>query len=209
MPFIQSFNSYLIIFTRYPEPGVTKTRLIPALGEVGAATLQRQMIEQTLTTARLVCPSTIAIWFTGGSEAQMQAWLGDDLKYHPQSSGDLGDRMATAFQVTFAQGADRAVIIGTDCPALTPDAIAKAFELLDTFDLVLGPAMDGGYYLMGLNQFHPALFAGIAWSTDQVLSQTVTIAETLSLTTAYLAPLTDIDRPEDLASLDPTRWYLG
>lgn len=191
------FNS-LIIFTRYPEPGKAKTRLIPALGAAGAAELHRQMTESTIAKARSLPNIEIAVYFTGGSLAQMQHWLGHDLAYRLQHSGDLGDRLIAAFQTEFDRGAQFVVAIGTDCPDLTSEILASAFEQLTTHPVAIGAATDGGYYLIGLNQPISDIFCNITWSTSVVFEQTLKIAERLNLTIAYLPTLMDIDRPEDL-----------
>jgi len=190
----------LIVFTRYPEPGKAKTRLIPALGAEAAAALHRQMTELTLTQVTLLQHRalTVEVWFTGGDRALMQTWLGENLLCQPQPEGALGDRMAQAFQAAFDDGVAAAIIIGTDCPELTSALLAEAFQALQQTDLVLGPATDGGYYLIGLRQMVPDLFQSIAWSTDQVFQQTVAIASRLNLSLTSLPTLTDIDRPEDL-----------
>lgn len=191
----------LIIFTRYPEPGKAKTRLIPALGAEGAAHLHRHMAEHCLQQARSlqsVRPIELEIRFAGGTPAQMTTWLGADLSYQPQGEGDLGDRMARAFQTGFDAGRKSIVLIGTDCPDLDTYLLEQAFRELQQHDLVLGRATDGGYYLIGLRHPVPELFQGIRWSTSEVLAQTVEIAERLGLTIAYLPMLSDVDRPEDL-----------
>lgn len=196
--------SRLIIFTRYPEPGKTKTRLIPALGGEGAALLQRQLTEHTVAQARqLRCQEgtenlSIEICFTGQTIDKMQSWLGVEIEHQAQVAGDLGNRMARAFQTAFTQGIDHVVIIGIDCPDVDPVRLKRAFQSLQRHDLVLGPALDGGYYLIGLRRFVPELFQGIAWSTENVLNQTVAIAHQVGLQVAYLDPLPDIDYPEDL-----------
>ncbi|MFB8790959.1 MAG: TIGR04282 family arsenosugar biosynthesis glycosyltransferase [Potamolinea sp.] len=192
----------LIIFTRYPEPGKTKTRLIPALGKEGAAILQRQMTEQKLAQAKKLqtySPLSLEIHFSSGNEQLMQEWLGSNIIYKRQSEGDIGCRMASAFHESFQTGIKQVVLIGTDCPELDTKLMNQAFEALIQHDLVLGPARDGGYYLIGLNQFIPELFTGITWSTAEVLSQTLSIAEKLELAIAFLPTLSDVDRPEDLA----------
>ncbi|MGV0027273.1 TIGR04282 family arsenosugar biosynthesis glycosyltransferase [Phormidesmis priestleyi] len=197
----ENTSNCLIIFTRYPEPGKAKTRLIPALGAEGAAALHRQMAEQTLTEVRhlqKLRPVVVEVRFSGGDCAQMQAWLGDDLSYYPQHSGDLGDRLSQAFQSAFDRGAKSVITIGTDCPDLSASILAIAFEKLQTHDLVLGAATDGGYYLIGLRHFVSDLFFGIAWSTSIVFQQTVAIAEKIGCSIAYLPTLSDVDRPEDL-----------
>jgi len=224
----------LIIFSRYPEPGQTKTRLISALGAKGAAQLHQQMAELMIHTARslsLTCSLDIQVWFTGGTLGQMQTWLGSHLTYFPQQGTTLGDRLQSALAQVFgafpnpvnaqpvngqpvnAKNQEKTapehppsvVIIGTDCPHITPAILQEAFTCLQaphpSCDVVLGPAADGGYYLIGLKQFIPELFCGITWSSDRVLQETLTIAQHLQLKVTQLPVLTDIDRPEDLASL--------
>lgn len=191
----------LILFTRYPEPGKAKTRLIPALGAEAAAEIHRQMTEHTLAQVKPLQrsrPLTVEIWFAGGDRAQMQSWLGSDITYQLQPEGDLGDRMAQAFQRAFDGGMKTAIIIGTDCPELTDALLTEAFQALQQTDVVLGPAADGGYYLIGLRRLVPKLFKTIAWSTDRVFQQTVDIANNLNLSLTTLPTLTDVDRPDDL-----------
>jgi rSAM/selenodomain-associated transferase 1 len=194
-------SHHLIIFTRYPEPGKTKTRMIPALGAAGAAQLQRQMTEHTLAQVwglkrlRRVIPE---VHFTGATQEQMQDWLGTDWVYRPQGSGDLGERLVAAFAGVFAGGGESAIAIGIDCPSLTPAILNQGFEQLQDHDLVMGSALDGGYYLIGLRQPTPALFDNINWGTSQVQQQTVNIAQNRGLHLAYLPTLQDVDRPEDL-----------
>ncbi len=198
----------LIIFTRYPEAGNVKTRLIPALGPAGAAELYRQMAEWTLVQAKqLQCQRSlqVEIRFVGGNPKLMQDWLGKELIYTPQGDGDLGERMARSLQSAFDESIHRAVIIGTDCLELDAQVLEKAFQSLEQHDLVLGPATDGGYYLIGLRQPVPELFKSIAWSTSLVLQQTVKCAQKLGLAIAYLPTLSDIDTPEDLHQVETFR----
>jgi uncharacterized protein len=205
MNYAQPLRKCLIVFTRYPETGKTKTRLIPALGADGASNLQRQMSEFTVARVRELKLSDgldFEIHFQGGNLELISGWLGKDLIYQLQSSGDLGRRMHLAFAAAFKKGYQSTIIIGTDCPSLDRNIISEAFELLKQRDLVLGPATDGGYYLIGLNTLIPDLFASIAWSTSAVLASTVEIADRLNLKVAYTSTLSDIDRPEDLQLLD-------
>jgi uncharacterized protein len=195
----------LIIFTRYPEPGKAKTRLIPALGDVAAADLHRQMTEQTLDRVKLLQqshPVSVEVWFAGGDRDRMQTWLGADLQYQPQPEGDLGSRMRQAFQVGFDRGVKASIIVGTDCPELTVAVLTAAFQALQQTDLVLGPATDGGYYLIGLRRSAPELFESISWSTERVFQQTVAVASKLNLSLSCLPMLADVDRPEDLPVWD-------
>ncbi|MDX2230416.1 MAG: TIGR04282 family arsenosugar biosynthesis glycosyltransferase [Leptolyngbyaceae cyanobacterium bins.349] len=192
---------HLILFTRYPLPGTAKTRLIPVLGEVGAAELSRHMTEHTLAQVQALQQQqtlTMEICFAGDSVACMQAWLGQEYAYTSQGEGDLGDRLARSLQAAFATGAAQVVIIGSDCPELNPALLQQAFVALDQHDLVLGPALDGGYYLIGLRRFVPELFVEIAWSTAEVCAQTLAIARQLNLDVFLLPPLADVDYPEDL-----------
>jgi rSAM/selenodomain-associated transferase 1 len=194
-------KQHLIIFTRYPEPGKTKTRLIPALGNLGAANLQREMTEYTIFKVQELQKKiviSVEVRFAGGNSQLMQDWLGLDLVYQSQGEGDLGSRMARSLFDAFQSGAKKVIIIGTDCPGVNVLILAAAFKKLHTFDLVLGPAIDGGYYLIGLCQPIPELFANIEWGTAQVFQKTVEIAQKLKLSHTSLSPLADVDRPEDL-----------
>jgi len=194
-------TQHLIIFTRYPEPGKTKTRLIPVLGDVGAANLQKQMTEQTIFQVKELQKITnvsFEVRFTGGNLEKMQNWLGNDLGYQFQGEGDLGARMERSLVNAFNQKAEQVIIIGTDCPDLNSQILATAFEQLKNFNLVLGPALDGGYYLIGLQQPIGELFMNIPWGTAQVFAKTGEIAQKLNLSIGYLQYLADIDRPEDL-----------
>lgn len=192
-------STLLIIFTRYPTPGAVKTRLIPAVGAVSAAMFHRQMTEFTLCKARELS-QPIAVHFDGSDSQQMADWLGTDLVYQSQGEGDLGVRMDRSI-ASACQSADRVILSGTDCPKLTADILAQAFEYLLDRDLVLGVALDGGYYLIGMRQPQPELFVDVDWGTDRVLQQTIDIANSLNLSIGYLPPLADIDRPEDLPLL--------
>ena len=192
----------LIIFSRYPEPGKTKTRMIPALGAEGAANLQRRLSEYTLKQARKLRQLReveIAVYFTGGNANLMSEWLRDDVNYYQQAEGNLGKKMYSAFIDSFAENNERVVIIGIDCPGVDSNVLNSAFESLQHNDLVLGEAADGGYYLIGLTKSIPELFQNIDWGTDRVLKQTKNIAHQLKLDTHYLTTLSDVDRPEDLA----------
>ncbi len=128
----------------------------------------------------------------------MKNWLGNQYNYLKQSSGDLGERLNDAFKSAFNAGMEKVLIIGTDCPDITPAILEQGFEGLDHHDLVLGPAMDGGYYLIGQQRLIPELLEGISWGTETVLGETKDIAAKLHLKTAFLPELADVDRPEDL-----------
>ena len=180
----EDLRERLIVFTRYPEPGTTKTRMIPELGAAGAAELQRQMTEHIISRVNQVCgihPLAIEIRHEGGTRKQMRQWLGTGFSYCPQGSGDIGLRMGRAFLDAFEQGWETVVVIGSDIPDITAKIIQKAFKVLIDHDLALGPAGDGGYYLIGVHRrafrhWNPRLFTDIEWGTENVLPQTLTIA---------------------------------
>lgn len=191
----------LVVMTRLPLPGRAKTRLIPALGPQGAADLQRQLTERLMVHARrlaLSLPAQLVVSHANGSAEQMRAWLGPSPDYQPQTTGDLGQRMHHAMASVLAGGAPGAVLVGCDVPGVDQAVLARAFEAQAEHDLVLGPSLDGGYYLIGLKEPRPELFKGIAWSTDQVLKQSLAIARERGLRVALLDRLGDVDRPEDL-----------
>jgi uncharacterized protein len=199
-------KKHLIIFTRFPEAGRTKTRLIPMLGPQGAADLQRKMTEHTLAqVARISAsnPLRVEVRYDGGDEALLKNWLGHDYVYRPQGDKDLGTRMKQSFEDAFRSGAEAAVIIGTDIPDLAGTDILKAFDILERKNLVLGPAKDGGYYLIGLQKTSfphgENVFAGITWGTHDVLERTAKAAKRLGLSVSFLRELKDVDRPEDLS----------
>ena len=196
----------LIIFTRYPEPGTTKTRMIPALGAGGAADLQRRMTDHLVAKVKTLIAQrslTVEIRFDGGSERLMRDWTGPSFTYRHQGRGDIGQRMQRALVDGFQNGHTLIVIIGSDIPDISTAIIDRAFAALEKTNLVLGPAGDGGYYLIGLqkadqDQAYPELFEGIDWGTHRVLSQTIAAADQLGIGYALLDTLQDVDRPEDL-----------
>jgi len=192
----------LQVFTRYPEPGLTKTRLIPALGPEGAADLQHAMTDHILNVARHwrgnSAEHTIDVRFAGGSIESMQSMFGADIPYTPQQGETLGERLNQAIEAGFASGAGSVVTMGADCPAVDSTTIQQAFDALTDHELVLGPARDGGYYLIGLNHPLPALFTSIDWGTERVFAQTMQAARELDLAVATLDEKNDIDEPTDL-----------
>jgi len=191
----------LILFARFPESGKVKTRLIPSLGAEGAAREHRLMVEHTVTQARLwqqASGGRVCLAYSGGKVAQWRAWLGNDFNLLAQTPQDLGAKLIHAVGWAFAQGAQRVVVVGSDCPKLRPRHIQKAFSALETKDLVLGPAHDGGYYLIGQRFLEPGLFTQVPWSTSRVFSQTQKNAKALRWRTAVLETLSDVDTPRDL-----------
>ncbi|MGM0653675.1 MAG: TIGR04282 family arsenosugar biosynthesis glycosyltransferase [Bacillota bacterium] len=190
----------LIIFTRYPEAGKVKTRLIPALGEKGAELLHREMVTHTIALIATF-NGEVEVHFAGGSYDLMKNWLGKQLRYRRQQGTSLGERLYNAAATAFAENKKKVIIIGTDCPGLTANHVEQAFHLLDSSDLVLGPADDGGYYLVGFKKIVKELFHGITWGSNLVYRQTIKAAEQADLKIATLEKLADIDSPTDLPLL--------
>jgi len=200
------FPKRLIIFTRYPEPGTTKTRMIPVLGSEGAADLQRQMTDGLVSKVKTFTEQTslsVEIRFEGGSARLMRKWLGPLFTYRRQGRGDIGRRMVRALADGFQDGYRSIVIIGSDIPDISSALMHDAFERLEKTNLVLGPAADGGYYLIGIqedddDQAYAGLFENINWGTNKVLSQTIAAADERGIGYALLDTLEDVDRPADL-----------
>jgi uncharacterized protein len=191
----------LVLFARFPVPGRTKTRLIPALGALGAVALHRRLVLHALRAAqalRTSLPVDLEVRFADGNQDAMNHWLGDELWCRQQGGGNLGERMARAFDASFREGAMATVLIGSDCPGLTPERLAAAFDSLHSHPAVLGPATDGGYYLIGLTRSVPELFQGVNWGTGTVLRESLQILKRIGLKPKLLEPLADLDRAEDL-----------
>ncbi len=192
----------LLLFTRYPVPGQTKTRLLSVLTPQEAALLHRSMTEEVSRTILLLQKEVeieAEVRFTNAKLEQMKDWLGSHFTYKDQGQGDLGKRLASGFEESFQSGYNKVIAIGSDCPQITSQDLQEALKSLDKYDCVLGPALDGGYYLIGLRVFHPVLFSNISWGGEFVLQQTITNIKQNGLSWTELRPLADIDRPEDLA----------
>lgn len=202
----ESDRATLLVFAKAPRPGEVKTRLARSLGGGAepayerAAAIYRRM-GRTIVDGVADAPATVTVCYDPpGSEKEVRDWLGPAAAhYWSQGEGDLGERMSRMFARAFQDSA-RAVVIGTDTPAVGAETVARALAALDSADVVLGPSRDGGYYLMGLREDRPELFAGIEWSTRSVLAETVARAKTLGLRVTFLEVESDIDTAKDLAA---------
>jgi len=194
---------HLVVFARWPEPGQVKTRLSPALPPELAAAFYEAMVRDTIETGRLASVDRRYLYWLGAppdrpwSRAAREAGYRETL----QRGSDLGTRLEAAFEELLSGPGEHVVVVGTDAPELSPALIAAAFARLASHDLVLGPTLDGGYYLVGLGRRAPEIFHGIPWGTDQVLARTLERAGGAGLTTALLDPLSDVDVPADLVQL--------
>ena len=196
----------IVIFAKLPAAGFAKTRLIPALGAEGAARLAQQMLHHTVREALAAAVGTVELCVTPSPDEPewRQQKLPHEVYWSCQGEGDLGDRLSRAAQRTLQSG-ESILLIGTDCPALNAKKIKEAADALSHSDAVLIPATDGGYVLLGVNQFHEALFNNMAWSTAMVFDKTMVRIQQLEWTATVLPACHDIDEPSDLPYL-PQGW---
>lgn len=186
----------LIVFVKAPRPGLVKTRLAESIGPVSAAKAYRQLVE-TLLAHLSIIPALELHYSPPDALTEIQPWLRPGWAAHPQSNGDLGSRLVSAFANAFASGHDRIVIIGSDCPSITQNDITAAWDALRSVDVILGPATDGGYWLVGLRQPVPVLFEQIRWSTATVLTDTIARARQFNHTVHLLQERSDVDTIQD------------
>jgi rSAM/selenodomain-associated transferase 1 len=180
-----------------PRPGTVKTRLAAAIGADEATRVYRRLAERQLAAIPPDWP--VEVHFApSDARDEMRAWLGPRPALFAQAEGDLGARLTHAVADTFTRHKTSALVIGGDCPELDPATLRAATEALRKSPVVLGPADDGGYYLIGLTDSHPALFAEIPWSTQRVLAATLHQAATLNLGVHLLPAKGDVDTLEDL-----------
>jgi len=190
----------LLIFLRAPVLGKVKTRLAATLGEPEALRVYRALVQHTLREAdQLNCARQL--WWAD-DVAEEYALRHTNFSAHVQVDGDLGERMRHAFDTGFENGYSPIIIIGTDCPGITSEILHEAFVALDTHDTVIGPARDGGYYLLGLNAQLHVLFTNRSWSTATVFTSTVDDLILNKRTCQLLPELIDVDTEEDLRAMD-------
>lgn len=187
------------MFLKAPRPGLVKVRLAAAIGPEAASAAYRQLVERLLASLGRLDP--VQLCFTpDDAVAEIQPWLAARWTAAPQGDGDLGARLERAFDQAFAAEARRVVIIGSDCPDIAVPDIEAAWAALRESDVVLGPATDGGYWLVGLRAPQPQLFRGIPWSTAAVLTETLARARLAGLSVHLLRALSDVDTVEDWKS---------
>ncbi|CAK6695578.1 hypothetical protein BBFGKLBO_01875 [Synechococcus sp. CBW1107] len=185
---------------RWPAAGRCKSRLGKGIGLVGAARIQRRLSEHTLATARRLGGPELVLAVSGLGPRGARRW-GHSLGAHRavlQGEGGLGSRMARQLARAFGEGARQVLLIGTDLPLLERADLEAGFSALAGSALVLGPASDGGYWLIGLKGHRPSLLSGIPWGSADVLHRTLERAAAEGLETALLAQRSDLDRALDL-----------
>jgi uncharacterized protein len=186
----------LIVFVRKPELGKVKTRLAATMGDVAALKVYELLLAHTQQVA-VTLELPVYVYYACGI-GENDIWQGPHLYKKEQQGVDLGQRMAHAFAAVFAEGHGKVVIIGSDCYALTAPMVQTAFQQLQNSDAVIGPATDGGYYLLGLSRPMPQIFEGIVWSTPTVAAATMGKLYQLDCSVSMLQPLPDIDEEKDL-----------
>lgn len=197
----KSPKQVLIVFLKYPEPGRVKTRLARDIGWKNASLIYSEIAQSVIGKVSKSSEYKTLIFFDPPEKKEdVRRWLKNaNLNLLPQEGNPLGERMLNAFEKAFSLGAKSAVIIGTDCMEVSDKTVLEAFQALREVDAVLGPARDGGYYLLGLNRAFPWIFKDIKWSTSLVLSQTIKKIEEKKLRFKLLKTLTDIDTVRDLS----------
>lgn len=192
----------LMVFVKCPVKGNVKTRLAKTVGDEAALDLYRCFVADILAASRRTGFSPHIFFYPPDALRAVIDWLGDDMVYRPQEGNDLGERMMAAFQKAFT-GCSRAVLVGSDSPDLSPDLLHEAFESLKICDAVIGPAGDGGYYLIGFSSagFSQAPFKGIEWGTPTVFKDTMAILLKNCLNVHVLPAWHDIDEYGDLRAL--------
>ena len=190
----------LLVFAKAPRPGTVKTRLAREVGHPAATAVYRRMGRLIVDRVAPAPAIPTVCYDPDGAEAEVREWLGPaPRRYWYQGGGDLGARMSRMFGRAFERSG-RVVVIGTDTPSVTAQTVTRAIGALDSADVVLGPARDGGYYLMALREPRPGLFAGIPWSTESVLAETLARCTALGLSVTLLEVESDIDTAEDLTA---------
>lgn len=191
----------LLVFVRNPIAGRVKTRLIPAIGATGATTVYRQLLASTLAAARAADSDTLSLWIDQATpNTELQALIDEHaVEWHRQRGADLGERMHDALTSSLTDHR-HAVLIGSDCPEFSATYLEMAFDALSRHDVVIGPARDGGYVLIGMNAVHKGLFDAIPWSTDRVMDATRQRISAVGLDCHELPVLRDIDTADDLAA---------
>jgi len=196
----------IIVMVKAPRPGQVKTRLSPYIQPEEAAALAACFAQDTINSVRKLTETILIAYSPVDGQEELETLLGERLHWTAQRGKDLGERMQNACEDAAALGFGPLVLLGTDSPTFPTYAVRRAFELLEEFDVVFGPAEDGGYWCVGLRQPLPGLFEGITWSTSTVFAQTLTRAQELDLSCMVVDTWYDVDTPADLAYLcsDPS-----
>ncbi len=192
----------VLLFIRAPELGRVKTRLEKKMDAKTVLTLYKHFVEDTMESLTAGGHDIIVFFSPLHKEPAVRAWLGDTIHFQPQTGRNLGEKMRNAFSTVFAMGLDQAVLMGSDSPDIDIGIIDEAYAFLENRDVVIGPAEDGGYYLIGFQKkaFDGDVFSGIDWGTEHVYQQTLQHVHDAGLITHVLPVWQDIDTFEDLTA---------
>ncbi len=185
----------LILFIKNPIRGKVKTRIAATMGDEAALMIYKKLLQHTQKVALSV--SVTRFLYYGDFILLNDGWDNGFQKRLQTQQADLGERMSHAFAQVFAKKYEKVIIIGSDCALLTPDIVQNAFDQLDAHDFVIGPATDGGYYLLGMRAAHSDIFKNMIYSTDSVLQKTIENINLLQKTTFLLPTLSDTDDEKD------------
>lgn len=195
-------NSALIIFQKNAVLGKVKSRLAATIGEKKALEIYRSLLLHTYGQMEKLEEIDITIFYSDYIEESSYGQFKPDFQ-EIQVGADLGERMANAFQKLFQKGYKKVIIIGTDCPEIKSADIIDAFQALDKKDVCIGPALDGGYYLLGMCRYYEFLFQNIPWSSSEVTAKTIKTLNHHQISYKLLKTLRDIDTEEDLVAIFP------
>jgi len=200
---VRAEDRCLVIFVRFPGQGQVKSRLAKDLGAEAATNLYRCFVEDLLERFSKEAYRVRIAFYPAEKEREMREMLGDEFSYIPQMGEDLGERMKLAFLRCFREGAQSVVLIGSDIPDLPARIVDEAFHALDKYGAVIGPSVDGGYYLIGFQRdaFKGDVFSGLPWSTERVFQETTNILHIAGSLVHVLPSWRDIDKHEDIAAL--------
>ena len=193
-------NKAILVFQKNLIAGRTKTRLAATIGNEKALFVYKQLISIT-TNVLINLPFDKLIYYSEFIPLDIEdkeIETAAKTLVLVQHGNDLGARMLNSFSDQFKMGYSRLIIIGTDCPDLNSELLLNAFNALESHDIVIGPAADGGYYLLGMSKLYPELFEGVEWSTSEVYGQTVDIISKLGLSFSLMPVLRDLDNEDDL-----------
>ena len=200
--FIIKAMNVVSLFLKAPILGAVKTRLAKSMGDEGALMTYCELVEFLL---KRIPEAKVHVHYTPDALSKMEDWLGPNYLYRLQKGGGFGDRLIHSMQWEFEAGCEKLIFLGGDCPFVDQARLDEAFAALDKNDVVIGPAIDGGYYLIGIKQSRPELFNGIDWGTESVCETTLSICEREGLSVALLKVESDVD---DLESWEKAKTFM-
>jgi len=192
-------KNHILVMTKFPRAGEVNTRMIPEIGAERAALVHQHMAEHTVAKAHDFSTAQTIVHITNCSDAEAARWLGAS-EYQFQKGDDLGERMANAVRCSLELGAEKVLVVGTDCPDINAATFEQAFNALDSHDVIYAPALDGGYVLIGMKNLQSAVFRNIDWGTEKVLRQSIKQLDHIGVSYHLLDAMQDVDFAQDIPS---------